>query len=284
MDYRTYKRYAATLPLPLTKEQQAELARVRDLAKANNDKKGERQAIETLLNHSQRLAVKYVERCFPNVQHPEDYIRIGMLGVWRAAKDWEPARGTFGTFAWLCIGHTIERELIYAETGAINIPIHHQVRQHQILSYRRQTYRKTGKWLTIDELASFFEVRPSTIAKRLNRTSYVPLEEELQSTIDQWSSKHTRPTPGYVPIDEESCPEGRYLKNEIVKVLPKVLATLTCREERVLSLMYYKNLTLEDAGAEFEVTRERVRQVQLKALRKLRYHPRAKRLTAFLTT
>ena len=244
---KAYLKEIGRVPL-LTMEQELELAR----AARAGDADARRKLSEANLRLVVSVAKRYAGRGLPFL----DLIQEGNLGLMKAAEKFEPDRGfRFSTYATWWIRQSITRAI--ADQGrVIRIPVHLVESINRVKKTTGELLRKNGREPTAEEIAVRLDMEPDA-----------HLEDFIQ---DEEAG---------VPVDEA----GREL---LRRELANVLKSLTPREERVLTLRFGledgQARTLEELGKEFNVTRERIRQIEAKALRKLRHPSRAKRLRDYL--
>ena len=240
----TYLKEIGRVPL-LTAQQEADLAR----AAQAGDADARRALSEANLRLVVSVAKRYVGRGLPFL----DLIQEGNLGLMKAAEKFEPERGfKFSTYATWWIRQSITRAI--ADQGrTIRIPVH-------LVENINRVKKTAGELLRLAQ-------DPISLETPVGEEEDAHLEDFIQ---DEEAG---------VPVDEA----GRQL---LRRELMNVLKSLTPREERVIALRFGledgRSRTLEELGREFNVTRERVRQIEAKALRKLRHPSRAKRLRDYL--
>ena len=248
----TYLKEIGRVPL-LTAQQEADLAR----AAQAGDADARRALSEANLRLVVSVAKRYVGRGLPFL----DLIQEGNLGLMKAAEKFEPERGfKFSTYATWWIRQSITRAI--ADQGrTIRIPVHLVENINRVKKTAGELLRKNGREPTVEEIAVQLDLEPDRV-RELLQLAQEPVSQEAG-----------------VPVDEA----GRQL---LRRELMNVLKSLTPREERVIALRFGledgRSRTLEELGREFNVTRERVRQIEAKALRKLRHPSRAKRLRDYL--
>jgi len=247
---KAYLKEIGRVPL-LTMEQELELAR----AAQAGDADARRKLSEANLRLVVSVAKRYAGRGLPFL----DLIQEGNLGLMKAAEKFEPDRGfRFSTYATWWIRQSITRAI--ADQGrVIRIPVHLVESINRVKKTTGELLRKNGREPTAEEIAVRLDMEPDRV------------RELLQLAQD--------------PISLET-PVGEAGRELLRRELANVLKSLTPREERVLTLRFGledgQARTLEELGKEFNVTRERIRQIEAKALRKLRHPSRAKRLRDYL--
>ena len=257
---KAYLKEIGRVPL-LTMEQELELAR----AAQAGDADARRKLSEANLRLVVSVAKRYAGRGLPFL----DLIQEGNLGLMKAAEKFEPDRGfRFSTYATWWIRQSITRAI--ADQGrVIRIPVHLVESINRVKKTTGELLRKNGREPTAEEIAVRLDMEPDPISLE------TPVGEEEDAHLEDFIQDEE----AGVPVDEA----GREL---LRRELENVLKSLTPREERVLTLRFGledgQARTLEELGKEFNVTRERIRQIEAKALRKLRHPSRAKRLRDYL--
>ena len=267
---KTYLKEIGRVPL-LTAEQEADLAR----AAQAGDEQARRALSEANLRLVVSVAKRYVGRGLPFL----DLIQEGNLGLMKAAEKFEPERGfKFSTYATWWIRQAITRAI--ADQGrTIRIPVHLVESINRVKKAAGELLRKNGREPTAEEIAVQLEMEPDRIRELQLAQDPISLETPVGEEEDAHLEDFIQDEEAGVPVDEA----GRQL---LRRELLNVLKSLTPREERVITLRFGledgRARTLEELGKEFNVTRERVRQIEAKALRKLRHPSRAKRLRDYL--
>ena len=222
------------------------------------------------------VAKRYAGRGLPFL----DLIQEGNLGLMKAAEKFEPERGfKFSTYATWWIRQSITRAI--ADQGrTIRIPVHLVESINRVKKTASDLLHQNGREPTPAEIAVRLDMEPERVGQLLQLSQEplsleAPVGEEEDARVEDFVQDDT----AGVPADEA----GRQMLH---RELTSVLASLTDREQRVLSLRFGledgRPRTLEELGQEFHVTRERVRQIEAKALRKLRHPSRARRLRDYL--
>ena len=266
---KAYLKEIGRVPL-LTMEQELELARAAQAGDAR------RKLSEANLRLVVSVAKRYAGRGLPFL----DLIQEGNLGLMKAAEKFEPERGfKFSTYATWWIRQAITRAI--ADQGrTIRIPVHLVESINRVKKAAGELLRKNGREPTAEEIAVQLEMEPDRIRELLQLAQDpISLETPVGEEEDAHLEDFIQDEEAGVPVDEA----GRQL---LRRELLNVLKSLTPREERVITLRFGledgRARTLEELGKEFNVTRERVRQIEAKALRKLRHPSRAKRLRDYL--
>ena len=222
------------------------------------------------------VAKRYAGRGLPFL----DLIQEGNLGLMKAAEKFEPDRGfKFSTYATWWIRQSITRAI--ADQGrTIRIPVHLVEHINRVRKTAGELLRKNGREPTAEEIAVRLEMEPDRVRELLQLAQEpVSLETPVGEEEDAHLEDFIQDEEAGIPVDEA----GRQL---LRRELMSVLKSLTPREERVITLRFGlddgRPRTLEELGKEFNVTRERIRQIEAKALRKLRHPSRAKRLRDYL--
>lgn len=268
---KAYLKEIGRVPL-LTMEQELELAR----AAQAGDADARRKLSEANLRLVVSVAKRYAGRGLPFL----DLIQEGNLGLMKAAEKFEPDRGfRFSTYATWWIRQSITRAI--ADQGrVIRIPVHLVESINRVKKTTGELLRKNGREPTAEEIAVRLDMEPDRVRELLQLAQDpISLETPVGEEEDAHLEDFIQDEEAGVPVDEA----GREL---LRRELANVLKSLTPREERVLTLRFGledgQARTLEELGKEFNVTRERIRQIEAKALRKLRHPSRAKRLRDYL--
>ena len=268
---KAYLKEIGQVPL-LSAEEEQTLAR----AARAGDADARRRLSEANLRLVVSVAKRYAGRGLPFL----DLIQEGNLGLMKAAEKFEPDRGfKFSTYATWWIRQSITRAI--ADQGqTIRIPVHLVEHINRVRKTAAELLRKNGREPTAEEIAVRLEMEPDRVRELLQLAQEpVSLETPVGEEEDAHLEDFIQDEEAGIPVDEA----GRQL---LRRELMSVLKSLTPREERVITLRFGlddgRPRTLEELGKEFNVTRERIRQIEAKALRKLRHPSRAKRLRDYL--
>ena len=268
---KAYLKEIGQVPL-LSAEEEQTLAR----AARAGDADARRRLSEAILRLVVSVAKRYAGRGLPFL----DLIQEGNLGLMKAAEKFEPDRGfKFSTYATWWIRQSITRAI--ADQGrTIRIPVHLVEHINRVRKTAGELLRKNGREPTAEEIAVRLEMEPDRVRELLQLAQEpVSLETPVGEEEDAHLEDFIQDEEAGIPVDEA----GRQL---LRRELMSVLKSLTPREERVITLRFGlddgRPRTLEELGKEFNVTRERIRQIEAKALRKLRHPSRAKRLRDYL--
>ena len=264
---KTYLKEIGRVPL-LSAEEEAALAR----AAQAGDEDARRRLSEANLRLVVSVAKRYAGRSLPFL----DLIQEGNLGLMKAAEKFEPDRGfKFSTYATWWI-----RQAIADQGRTIRIPVHLVESINRVKKTAGELLRRTGREPTAEEIAAQLDMEPARV-RELIQLAQDPIS--LETPVGEEEDAHLE---DFIQDDEAGVPADEAGRQLLRRELMNVLKSLTPREERVIALRFGledgRARTLEELGREFNVTRERVRQIEAKALRKLRHPSRAKRLRDYL--
>lgn len=269
---KVYLKEIGKVPL-LTPEEEIELAiRIRD----DNDPVAKRRLEEANL----RLVVSIAKRYGGRGMSFLDLIQEGNLGLIKAVEKFDYTKGfKFSTYATWWIRQAITRA-IADQARTIRIPVHMVETINKVKKTNSLLLHKNGREPTAEEIAEEIDMSVERVREIL-RVAQEPVS--LETPIGEEEDTHLG---DFIPDDEALAPAEAASQTLLKEALHSVLKTLTPREEKVLSLRFGLEdghpRTLEEVGREFNVTRERIRQIEAKALRKLRHPQRSKRLKDFL--
>lgn len=248
---------------------------------------GNRQAVQDLCVKNKRLVDKYVlayENRYGNRLDFEDLEQVGFIGLIKAAHRYSIQTGTaFSTYAVFWIKQSISREIM--DNGyAIRIPVHMMERINKVIA---SDNKFAGQGMALperiqcmaEELGYSEDIIRECLILKNNYLSYTSLDTPIGEENDSMLGD-------FIPDEEETSVEKIVADKLLRQELETAMATLTPREQRILKLRFGwddgKSKTLEEIGTYFNITRERIRQIEAKALRKMRHPSRSKHLKPFL--
>ena len=268
---RMYLKEIGKIPL-IDANREIELAEL--IAQGNEKAKNE------LVEANLRLVVSIAKRYVGKGMFFLDLIQEGNLGLMKAVDKFDHLKGyKFSTYATWWIRQAITRA-IADQARTIRIPVHMVETIHKVSRYSRQLLQENGHEATANEIAEKMGISPEKVREILKIAQdpvslETPIGEEVDSHLGDFIEDYDSPAPA-------ETASYSLLKEQ----LNEVLHTLTPREEHVLKLRFGledgRTRTLEEVGSEFHITRERIRQIEAKALRKLRHPSRSKRLKDYL--
>ena len=241
---------------------------------------GDQTARQRLAESNLRLVVSIAKRYVGRGMHFLDLIQEGNLGLIKAVEKFDYTKGfKFSTYATWWIRQAITRA-IADQARTIRIPVHMVETINKVKKVSAQLLHENGREPTVEEIAEAMSITEDKVREIL-RVAQEPVS--LETPIGEEEDSHLG---DFIPDEDAQVPAEAAYQSLLKEQLTEVLATLTPREEKVLRLRFGledgRPRTLEEVGKEFAVTRERIRQIEAKALRKLRHPTRSKRLRDFL--
>ncbi len=268
---KVYLKEIGRVPL-LSSEEEIQLAiRIKD---------GDVAAKQRLSEANLRLVVSIAKRYLGRGMQFLDLIQEGNLGLIKAVEKFDCSKGfKFSTYATWWIRQAITRA-IADQARTIRIPVHMVETINKVKKISSQLLHQNGHEPTADEIAAELDMSVDKV-REIMRVAQEPVS--LETPIGEEEDSHLG---DFIPDDDAPAPADAASHTLLREQLMEVLDTLTPREEKVLRLRFGledgRSRTLEEVGKEFNVTRERIRQIEAKALRKLRHPSRSKKLKDFL--
>ena len=268
---RMYLREIGRIPL-LTYEQELELAkRILD-----GDETAKQELAESNLRLVVSIAKKYVGRGMLFL----DLIQEGNMGLIKAVEKFDYTKGfKFSTYATWWIRQAITRA-IADQARTIRIPVHMVETINKLIRTSRHLLQQLGREPSVEEIAEEMEI-PVEKVMEIQKIAQDPVS--LETPIGEEDDSHLG---DFIQDDDSPAPHDSAAYTLLKEQLEEVMNTLTPREAKVLKLRFGledgKARTLEEVGRQFQVTRERIRQIEAKALRKLRHPSRSKKLRDYM--
>ena len=268
---RMYLKEIGRVPL-LSAEEEKELA--------EKMAAGDEEAKNKLVEANLRLVVSIAKRYVGKGMFFLDLIQEGNIGLMKAVDKFDYEKGfKFSTYATWWIRQAITRA-IADQARTIRIPVHMVETIHKVTRYSRQMLQELGREATAEEIGEKMGLSAEKV-REVMKIAQDPVS--LETPIGEEEDSHLG---DFIPDDDAPQPAEIASATILREVIERELHTLTPREEHVIKLRFGlydgRSRTLEEVGKEFDITRERIRQIEAKALRKLRHPSRARHLKGFL--
>ena len=268
---RMYLREIGRIPL-LTYDQELELAK----SILEDDEEAKQKLAESNLRLVVSIAKKYVGRGMLFL----DLIQEGNMGLIKAVEKFDYTKGfKFSTYATWWIRQAITRA-IADQARTIRIPVHMVETINKLIRTSRHLLQQLGREPTVEEIAEEMEIPVEKVIE-IQKIAQDPVS--LETPIGEEDDSHLG---DFIQDDDSPAPHDSAAYTLLKEQLEEIMNTLTPREAKVLKLRFGledgKARTLEEVGREFQVTRERIRQIEAKALRKLRHPSRSKKLRDYM--
>ncbi len=268
---RMYLKEIGKVPL-LSAEEEIDLAKLME--------QGDEEAKKRLCEANLRLVVSIAKRYVGRGMLFLDLIQEGNLGLIKAVDKFDWRKGyKFSTYATWWIRQAITRS-IADQARTIRIPVHMVETINKLIRISRQLLQEYGREPTPEEIAEEMDISEEKVREIL-KIAQEPVS--LETPIGEEEDSHLG---DFIPDDDVPAPAEAAAFSMLKEQLVEVLDTLTDREQKVLKLRFGlddgRARTLEEVGRRFDVTRERIRQIEAKALRKLRHPSRSKKLKDYL--
>jgi len=271
---RLYLREIGKIPL-LTPEEEHELA-----LKAA---KGDRKAKDKMVESNMRLVVSIAKRYSGRGLDFLDLIQEGNTGLLRAVEKFDPDKGfKFSTYATWWIRQAITRA-IADQARTIRIPVHMVETINKTLRATRKLTQELNREPTIEEIAKEMDMEPEKVEYVMKIKQDIA---SLDQSVGREGDDEDSVLGDFVEDEERVTPEDAAATQILKEQLAEIISTLSDREQKIIKLRFGigggRSHTLEEVGNEFAVTRERIRQIEAKALSKLRKHKDTKKLHEYL--
>ena len=268
---RMYLKEIGKVPL-LTADEEIELAKRME--------EGDEKAKQRLCEANLRLVVSIAKRYVGRGMLFLDLIQEGNLGLIKAVEKFDYTKGyKFSTYATWWIRQAITRS-IADQARTIRIPVHMVETINKLIRVSRQLLQQLGREPSPEEIAEEMGM-PVDKVREIQKIAQEPVS--LETPIGEEEDSHLG---DFIPDEDVPAPADAAAFSMLKEQLVEVLGTLTDREQKVLKLRFGledgRARTLEEVGKEFDVTRERIRQIEAKALRKLRHPSRSRKLKDYL--
>ena len=271
---KLYLREIGKIPL-LTPEEEADLA--------DRIVKGDKAAKDKMVESNMRLVVSIAKRYGGRGLDFLDLIQEGNTGLLRAVDKFDPAKGfKFSTYATWWVRQAITRA-IADQARTIRIPVHMVETINKVLRTTRKLTTELNREPTNEEIAEELGMEPEKVDYVMRIKQDIA---SLDASVGRDGDDEDSVLGDFVEDEERDSPEDSAANQILKEQLSEIIATLTDREQKIIRLRFGigggRPHTLEEVGAEFDVTRERIRQIEAKALAKLRKNKDTKKLHEYL--
>lgn len=271
---RLYLREIGKIPL-LTSEEEADLAQ--------RIVKGDKKAKDKMVESNMRLVVSIAKRYGGRGLDFLDLIQEGNTGLLRAVEKFDPEKGfKFSTYATWWVRQAITRA-IADQARTIRIPVHMVETINKVLRTTRKLTSELNREPTTEEIASELHMDPEKVDYCMRIKQDIA---SLDASVGRDGDDEDSVLGDFVEDEERISPEDAAANQILKEQLSEIISTLTDREQKIIRLRFGigggRPHTLEEVGAEFDVTRERIRQIEAKALSKLRKNKDTKKLHEYL--
>ena len=271
---RLYLREIGKIPL-LSPEEEADLAQ--------RIVKGDKKAKDKMVESNMRLVVSIAKRYGGRGLDFLDLIQEGNTGLLRAVEKFDPAKGfKFSTYATWWVRQAITRA-IADQARTIRIPVHMVETINKVLRTTRKLTSELNREPTTEEIAAELHMEPDKVDYVMRIKQDIA---SLDASVGRDGDDEDSVLGDFVEDEERISPEDSAANQILKEQLSEIISTLTDREQKIIRLRFGigggRPHTLEEVGAEFDVTRERIRQIEAKALSKLRKNKDTKKLHEYL--